>query len=504
MVSGHDVSYWSVVQRSRSVSCVLHGVWLKIWSSRAWKETCFIKFGQKAFCSSKYSNNLMCFVYWSVLVSLLLAEEVVYFFPFWNHWTAAYAWLLVLVRNVVTMSFLLLSPDFINVVMTKGYMAAEHNENLSAVETSNLARRFVIEDCALRYKISLQMAEELVRNNVAVLPSPKTRPELEAMEGYSRRSIDRHGHRNSVDEIEEMVVDGCEERGKMAAHCSSEAERSFARTREELFHARKPSYYVGQPQVSSFVRTAAMMPNSGYSFAGRPPHFAETYKSRPQANAAYNPFVYPYYVLGYPTYLPPMAVRRHSLSGNKHSERLYSRLRDVPAKRTHGDEAPPETATVVRPEEEERRDTRGKNRLVFFPAGRSLFAARRNMDSSELVNSQETSLETTSDSRNSNDEEDIVHVNSCRPSVIVMQTSTEDSPRSSIHISETERGSPEYLHYQRVPSSETCHWTDDPEATDSDSTTTPPTSPLSFQSGASSDERFSSDSPRSYESNPGI
>ena len=44
--------------------------------------------------------------------------------------------------------------------------------------------------------------------------------------------------------VEEMMVDGCEERGEMA-HASSEAERRFPRTREELFHAGQPSYYVG-------------------------------------------------------------------------------------------------------------------------------------------------------------------------------------------------------------------------------------------------------------------
>ena len=249
-----------------------------------------------------------------------------------------------------------------------------------------------------------------------------------------------------------------------------------------------------------------MMPKSGYPFAGRPPHFAETYKSRPQANpAAYNPFIYPYYAFGYPPYVPPMAFRRHSVPGNKHSELLYSRHRDLPAKRTRGDQAPPETATVVRPEElEGRPNSGGKNRLVISPEGRSMFAARRNMDNRVLVDSQETSLQSSDGSRNSN-EKDIIHVNSCRPSVIVMQTSPDDSPRFSIHndISETERGSPEYSRFQRVPSPEACHCVHYPEATDSDSTTTPPTSPLSFQSAASSDEQFSSDSPRSYDSNPG-
>lgn len=367
--------------------------------------------------------------------------------------------------------------------MTKGYMA-EYDENLSAAETSNLARRFVIEDCALRYQISLQMAEKLIKNNAAVAPelSPKaTRPDMEAV--WPCRRMDRHDRRNSDDQVEEMMIDGCEERGEMA-HGSSEAERRFPRTREELFHAGKPWYYVGQPRVPSFVQTAAMMPESGYSFAGRPPHYA------------------PYYVFGYPPYVPPMAFRRHSVHGNKHSEHLYPRHRDVPAKSTHGDQAPPETETVVRPSEPEGSPNSGvKTRLVISPKGRSLFAARRNMDNEELVNSQETSLRSLDDSRNSND---IIHVNSCRPSVIVMQTSPDNSPRSSIHndISESERGSPEYSHCQRVPSPETYHCVHDPEATDSDSTTTPPTSPLSFQSAASSDERFSSDSPRSYDSNP--
>ena len=153
--------------------------------------------------------------------------------------------------------------------MTKGYMA-EYDENLSAAETSNLARRFVIEDCALRYQISLQMAEKLIKNNAAVAPelSPKaTRPDMEAV--WPCRRMDRHDRRNSDDQVEEMMIDGCEERGEMA-HGSSEAERRFPRTREELFHAGKPWYYVGQPRVPSFVQTAAMMPESGTLSPGDP------------------------------------------------------------------------------------------------------------------------------------------------------------------------------------------------------------------------------------------
>lgn len=398
-----------------------------------------------------------------------------------------------------------------NFVMTKGQSQLEENSN--SEKASYLATRFAIEDFALKYRTSLQMAEQLVMNNLTVAPvSPRIRDDLEVRAAWSA-AMECHNHRMKPDEEEDMEVEsGLESRE--TTHESCDVKEGLSLKREVVTNPPHSSSRVGYRELPAYVPRITLKPRSAFPFPGR--SFADMYKNRMEGHAnltAFNQHMWPYYRVAYPPYIIPMQMFNRGYPAQHPSEiyepqTLPTGVRDLRCKSYHQRANFQSVGhPVVRPSEKQnglRRDFREKKKLIIFPEGRALFTARRNVDNDDLATAKETYFQTKEESQASNDK-DVPRRNSCRPSVLVMHSLSTNSSKSSPseETLKTSEQSTERTDNHSDTSFEQHIRKDDHEATDSDSATTPPNSPCSSHSAASSDDQYSSDSTRSWDSSKG-